>query len=403
MTRVLIYSHDTYGLGHFRRSSLLASGVVATHAEAEVLIVTGSPRTQSFRLPDRVDTVKLPTATKDGSGRYRARKLNMDLQSLVRFRSDLISTTINNYRPDVILVDHAPLGMSRELVPALEQIGLRHKRPRLVLGLRDIIDEVGRVDAAWHRDGTWGWIDAYDEVLVYGDQRLQTTASELGLAHRSTTPVHHTGYVAPAMPGPTTGQPFLLVTAGGGGDGQAMLRAYLDAVEHGATEGLKSVVVTGPLLSPGRRAELMTRASLLPTVEIVEFTDQLRPLISSAVGVISMAGYNTVVELLAANTPALLVPRCAPRLEQHLRSARLAAVVPQLQHCPIEMLDRDRIRDFVTSRSASAVEPPTVNLAGVERSVELLLGGLCAEPSKLERSPATETKRSALMEGANHG
>ncbi len=375
--RFLLYSHDTYGLGHFRRSSLLAAGLVGARPDIEVLIVTGSPRTQSFRLPDRVDTVKLPTVTKDPRGRYRARKLRMDLAGLIRLRSDLIGSTIDNYRPDVMLVDHAPLGMGGELLPTLEQLRRRPDRPQLVLGLRDIIDEAGRVDAAWHRDGTWKRLDAYDGIFVYGDRRVKTTAVELDLTHRTVAPVRHTGYVAPTMPEPTTDEPFILVTTGGGGDGQTMLRTYLDAVERGATAGLRSMVVTGPLLSSGRRAELMTRASTLPSVEIVEFTDGLRQLISSAVGVVSMAGYNTVAELLAADKPALLVPRCAPRLEQHLRAARLSRRVPGLDHCPMEMLDGDRIRAFMDRALAGPSAPAAVDLRGVHNTVDLLTG----EPS----------------------
>ncbi len=371
--RFLLYSHDTYGLGHFRRSSLLAAGLVGARPDAQVLIVTGSPRTQSFGTPDRVDTVKLPTVTKDADGRYRSRKFDMELSELVRFRSSLIASTIECYRPDVVLVDHAPVGMGRELVPILERVGQRSRRPRLVLGLRDIVDEVGRVEAAWHRDGTWPWLDAYDDVLVYGDERIPTTASELRLGQRTSATTRHTGYVAPAMPEPRAAdEPFILVTTGGGGDGQAMLRRYLDAVEQGATGGVRSVVVTGPLLSSARRAELMMRASRLPTVEVLEFTDRLRLLVSSAVGVVSMAGYNTVVELLAANTQALLVPRCAPRLEQHLRAVRLSSVVPGIEHCPIEQLDHDRIHAFVDRCRNETVEHPTVDLAGVSNAVEAL-------------------------------
>ncbi len=411
--RMLLYSHDTYGLGHFRRCSLLAAGLVGTHEEVEVLIVTGSPRTQSFRLPDRVDTVKLPTATKDAGGRYRARTLGMDLPGLVALRSDLIGSTISSYRPDVVLVDHAPLGMGRELVPILDRLSSQTNRPRMVLGLRDIVDEAARVDSAWRRDGIWERLDAYDQILVYGDERVTTTATELGLATRSKASIHHTGYVAPAMPEPATDEPFLLVTAGGGGDGQAMLRSYLDAVEGGATGNVRSVVVTGPLLSSGRRAELMMRASNLPGVEIIEFTDRLRLLISSALGVVSMAGYNTVVELLAANRPALLVPRCTPRLEQHLRSTRLSAVVPKMEHCPMELLNGARIESFVQRCRTEVTDPSMVDLGGVRRAVDLLVndrtpGPLEPVPSRHAAAPPFPgstplTQPPSLVEGATHG
>jgi predicted glycosyltransferase len=71
MTRTLIYSHDTYGLGHLRRCTLLAGGIVGADDDNEVVIVTGSPRAQAFPLPDRVDTIKLPAATKSDDGDYR--------------------------------------------------------------------------------------------------------------------------------------------------------------------------------------------------------------------------------------------------------------------------------------------------------------------------------------------
>lgn len=87
---------------------------------------------------------------------------------------------------------------------------------------------------------------------------------------------------------------------------------------------VRSVIVTGPLLSSRRRAEFLVRAERLPRVKILEFTNRMRTYIASATGVISMAGYNTVAELLSADVPALLVPRDRPRLEQSLRSQRLA-------------------------------------------------------------------------------
>jgi predicted glycosyltransferase len=187
------------------------------------------------------------------------------------------------------------------------------------------------------------------------------------------------------MPEPLAAEPFLLVTPGGGGDGQGLLRRYLDAVADGATGGLRSVVVTGPLLSAGRRAELMTRAERLPSVEMVQFSDRLRSLIASAIGVVSMAGYNTVVEELAAGTPALLAPRCAPRLEQHLRATRLAPRTT-LEHLPLEAVDPARVRGFVERCRAEAAgdrtTPSGVALDGVANAVRALVAVDPTEPRR---------------------
>ncbi|MFQ5556364.1 MAG: glycosyltransferase family protein [Acidimicrobiales bacterium] len=250
MTRFMIHSHDTYGLGHVRRCSLIAEGLVGADADNEVLITTGSPRAMAFRLSERVDSLKLPAATKDATGAYQPRKLTCGIDRLVRLRSDVLLSAAGGYSPDVILVDHAPIGMAGELVPLLEHIDARAGRPRLVLGLRDIIDDPSRVEADWHRDGVWEWLDCYDEILVYGDRRVLTTAAELDLAARSSAIVTHTGFVAPTMPEPMATEPFVLVTAGGGGDGQALLRRYLDAVEAGATSGIRSELVAEEPITP---------------------------------------------------------------------------------------------------------------------------------------------------------
>lgn len=373
MTRYLLYSHDTYGLGHFRRSALLASGLVGADVDNEVLIITGSPRAQSFRLPDRVDTVKLPTATKDAAGGYQPRKLRSAIDHLVRLRSSLITASVVAYEPDAIIVDHAPIGMGGELLPMFDTVSRLDRRPRMVLGIRDIIDDARKVESTWQDDGVWAALDHYDDVLVYGDPQVPTTAMELGLDRRVRATVTHTGYVAPTMPEPLTDEPFLLVTPGGGGDGQLLLRRFLRAAERGATGGLRSLVVTGPLLSAARRAELLVKAEELPHVEVIDFSDRMRSLIASAVGVISMAGYNTVVEELAAGTPSMLVPRCQPRLEQHIRASRLAPV-SRLHHCPLETMTTRRISDFVESCQHRRAHPAdgSLNLSGVTAAVSTI-------------------------------
>ncbi len=381
MTRFLLYSHDTYGLGHFRRCGLLASGLVGADPLNEVLIVTGSPMAQAFSLPERVDTVKLPTATKNDAGAYEPRKLGDGISRLIELRGKLIRSAVEAYRPDVILVDHSPLGMGGELEPTLRFLDGLVVGPRLVLGMRDIVDDATRVDDAWQRDGVWDQLDQYDEILVYGDPRVATTAHELGLAQRTRATVSHTGYVAPTMPEAVTDTPFLLVTPGGGGDGQAVLRSYLDAVEAGATSGMRSTIVTGPLLSAGRRAELLVRAESLPSVDVIEFSHRMRSLIASAAGVVSMAGYNTVVEELAVGVPSLLVPRRRPRIEQHIRATRLAAVT-HLAHCPVDELSPDRIQDFITTCHPEP-RPPSVDLSGVATAAATL-----TTSSRLNRSHA---------------
>src|SRR2546426_11880867 len=80
--RFLFYCHDSFGLGHFRRTLSLAEYCTATLPGAEVLIVTGSSMAQAFGLPPRVDFIKLPTVTKLRDGTYTARSLDMEFAAL---------------------------------------------------------------------------------------------------------------------------------------------------------------------------------------------------------------------------------------------------------------------------------------------------------------------------------
>ena len=282
--RYLLYSHDTYGLGHFRRAALIAGGIVAASPTAQVLIATGSPRAQAFSLPERVDSLKLPAVTKDGAGCYQPRKIMSDLDELVELRSSLLAAACATFRPDVIVVDQAPTGMAGELIPMLQMIDNLAVRPRLVLGLRDIVDDAASVAEQWRRHREWEWLERYDDIAVYGDPQILTTADELSLASRLPARVTHTGYVAPNMPEASPCEPFILVTPGGGGDGQALIRKYLDAVDVVSGAGIKSLIVTGPLMSASRRAELVLRTQERPEVEVIEFSDNMRQLVASSIG-----------------------------------------------------------------------------------------------------------------------
>lgn len=390
--RVLVYSHDTYGLGHARRSLLLAESLAARPEVGPVLVATGSPRAQSFRLPAGVDTLKLPAATKEPGGAYRARTLGVGLDDLVSIRSHLLEAAVQSFHPDLILVDHAPVGMAGELWPVLRKLAAAPRRPRLVLGLRDVIDDPERVRDEWSDLGAWPMLERlYDRVLVYGDPAIPTTAHELDLEGRLGGKVRHVGYLArSAAPAVIDDdRPTIVVTVGGGGDGLPVLEAYAEFLESSpGPRPFRSVVLTGPLLSLRRRHAVTDRlVAADPGVEVHDFLPDPERHFASAAGVVSMAGYNTTCELLAAGVPALLVPRCAPRAEQRLRAERLAAA-GALRVAQVDVLT-GALGPFIDEAMASRTRPaPVVALDGVARATAEIVGLLTGAEAE-ERSLRT--------------
>ena len=125
--RVLIYSHDTFGLGHLRRCRTIAHALVAAHPNLSVLILSGSPIIGSFDFRARVDFVRIPGVIKLRNGEYTSLNLHIDIDETLAMRSSIIKHTAEAFGPDVILVDKEPLGLRGEVEETLHMLkGARH-------------------------------------------------------------------------------------------------------------------------------------------------------------------------------------------------------------------------------------------------------------------------------------
>ncbi|WP_298283069.1 glycosyltransferase family protein [Acidocella sp.] len=335
---VFLYSHDTFGLGHLRRNlaiaeRLLESGQFAVH------LLTGSPVISQWHLPPGLHVHPMPPVVKTGAERYAARDAAKAFALVKGYRSALILTLALRYRPDVFLVDHAPAGMNGELLPALAMMRRELPDTRIMLGLRDILDSPEIVRATWAEQDIAPLLEqAYDDILVYGSRALFDVVDAYGIAPPTAARVRYCGHVVAAdlvRPVSETqapcwnqtraqGRPVVLVTAGGGGDGFALMDAYLAACRQTPPGTWHSVIVTGPLMSAAQRDTLSTAAAGRDDIELIDYLTDPLPSLRAADLVIAMAGYNTSAELIAARKRAIIVPRPAPRAEQRLRAALLA-------------------------------------------------------------------------------
>ena len=147
--RVLIYSHDSFGLGHLRRCREIAHAMVEHRKDASVLILSGSPIIGSFDFRSRVDFVRIPGVIKLRNGEYTSLNLHIDLQQTLAIRASIIQHTAEIFEPDLFIVDKEPLGLRGEVQDTL--VMLKSRGVPLILGLRDVMDEPALLAPEWRR------------------------------------------------------------------------------------------------------------------------------------------------------------------------------------------------------------------------------------------------------------
>lgn len=329
--RILIYSHDSFGLGHLRRCRAIAHSLVEANSSLSVLILSGSPIIGSFDFRSRVDFVRIPGVIKLRNGEYVSLNLHIDIEETLAMRSSIIRHTAEIFDPDMLIVDKEPLGLRGEVRPTLDL--LRGRGVPLVLGLRDVMDDPSALESEWERKQAIPALsEYYNEIWVYGLPQICDPLEGLDLPASVRRRMVYTGYLrrnapaAVASPEPldlTDGE-FLLATAGGGGDGDALIDWMLSAYEHDPGGLPPVLIVFGPFMLPELQAAFAARAAPLSKVRTLTFDARLETLMARAAGVVAMGGYNTFCEILSFDKPALIVPRTVPRMEQFIRARRAA-------------------------------------------------------------------------------
>ncbi len=335
--RLIVYSHDAFGLGNIRRMLAICQHLLTTIPELSILVLSGSPAIQKFSIPERLDYIKLPCLSRDRNGKLAAKYLTSDVDETIRLRSNLIETAIVDFKPDLLLIDKKPYGLLGELKPALNYLKVYSPQTKIVLLLRDILDKPKKTVKEWQYHGYYQAIQHYyDRVLIVGTEDIFDTAKEYQFPPIVSEKTRYCGYIrkdfsliAPQLIkqqlGINKNEKFIVVTPGGGEDGEHLINSYLSCLERlDKSQKLKSLIVFGSEMSQELRDTLMAKIANNPNILTLNFTDNLMSYMNAADAIISMAGYNTVTEILSLNKKAIAIPRCQPSQEQLIRVARLS-------------------------------------------------------------------------------
>ena len=319
------------GLGHLSRCRTIAHALVEREKDLSVLILSGSPIIGSFDFKARVDFVRMPGVIKLRNGEYTSLNLQIDITEMLQIRASIIRHTADAFKPDMFLVDKEPLGLRGEVTETLQM--LKSRNVPLILGLRDVMDDPALLEPEWRRKKVLPALrDLYDDVWVYGLPQICDPLAGLYLPRSVKQKISYTGYLQRFQPptAPVTArvvappsEPYILVTTGGGGDGEALIDWVLRAYEFDR-DLPRAVLVLGPFMQSEAQGEFLRRAAALPNVEAITFDAHLETLMARAAGVVAMGGYNTFCEILSFNQRAIIVPRTVPRLEQFIRARQAA-------------------------------------------------------------------------------
>lgn len=312
-------------MGHIRRCRTIAHALAEAFPKLKVLIVSGSPIIGSFDFKTRVDFVRVPGIIKLRSGDYVPLGRHGSVQATTSLRASLIREAALSFDPDIFIVDKEPLGLRGELEGTLE--ALKARGTTLALGLRDVLDDPAALALEWARKNVKPAIEQlYDAILIYGLKDIYDPLQGIGLSDMVRQKTSFTGYLRRTRPSTQTATEIpdanerILVTTGGGGDGETLIDWVLSAYEASPQVLPPALIVPGPFMRAGIRQQFERRVGAIARLRALTFEPRMEHLMAECMGVVSMGGYNTFCEVLSFDKRALLIPRNAPRMEQTIRA-----------------------------------------------------------------------------------
>ncbi len=374
----MIYVQHLLGIGHLRRCMQLATALADRNFGVD-LVSGGMPcavETAAGVHLHQLPAVYCPDAKfavlLDADG-------NEIDESFRKSRSHRLLELFDSLSPQVLITETYPFGrrmMRFELMPLLKKASATRSCRLVVSSIRDILQPKNKPGRNCEiRD----LIDKYyDHVLVHGDPSIATLELSFKRAREITSKLYYSGYIGRNFPTPASGgkgRDEVLVSAGGSATGLEILKSAIAARPLTSLAHVRWRILVSPAIENPEFAELRKLAGRSIVVE--RNRSDFSALMGNARLSISQAGYNTVTDILGAETPAVVIPFTDEgEVEQQLRARRLQ------QLGRLVKLDRNRLN---AQNLAAAVDEAleldshlAVDLDGASNSAEKLLQWLRA-------------------------
>lgn len=382
--RIFFYVQHLLGIGHLRRAAAITRAL-ERHGLSVAFVAGGEP-VPGLDLGG-ADVIQLPPARAGDSGFGSiVDEAGRPIDDAWRDRRRVaLLAAFERWAPEVVLIELYPFGRRPfrfELRPLLDAAAARRPRPAILCSVRDIL--VSRNDPQRTAEIVGIIRRRFDLVLVHGDPRLIEFGATFAAADEIAAQLRYTGYVvgeSPAISDSGKGAGEILVSAGGGAVGAPLLRAAIGARPLTRVADQPWRLIAGPNL-PEQDFRALT-ASANANVIIERFRGDFQTLLRNCRLSVSQAGYNTVMELLAAATRAVVVPFAeGGETEQPVR-ARLLADRGLLTVVDPETLTLASLAAGIDAADRGVRPAVALNMAGADGTARAIIDAI--EQQKLGR------------------
>ena len=368
-----LYVQHLLGIGHLKRAATLARALA--EAGLEVTVACGGPPVAGIEFSG-ARVVQLPPAT----------AADMTFKTLIdeagrpiddawrRNRAAALLSAWRSARPRVLVVELYPFGrrqMRFELLPLLEAAAADASRPVIACSLRDLL---GGRQSPERQEETLDIVERFfDRVLVHSDPSVIRLERTFASAPRLAGKIEYTGYVVDVLSSrgksSDAGKDEVIVSAGGGAVGEALLDAAMGARSLTALRERTWRVLAGNNLSDEAYTRLGRRAG--DGIVLERSRADFTTLLANCELSVSQAGYNTLMETLSVGARAVVVPFAGAAETEQTERARCFFERGLLETVEERSLSAETLAAAI-DRAARLPRPPAgaIDLAGARRSAE---------------------------------
>jgi predicted glycosyltransferase len=377
MKRVLFYCQHVLGMGHLVRSIEIVRGLY----DFEVCFLNGGEVLSGIDVPSNVRLVNLPVLNSDEEFREIRAGTGEDLEAVKNRRASMLLDLVADVRPDIAVIELFPFGRRKfafELIPMLDEIRSRQPAAKIACSLRDIV--VSKRDRERYEGKVRAILDKYfDLVLVHSDPAFQRLEESFLTANQIRCPIQYTGFVVrqpddcAASTKSRAGNARIVASIGGGRVGSELLEAVMAAsAQLQASIPHELEIFTGPFLPEERFAQLRAIAGDRDAISLARFTPSLPLRLRQADLSVSMAGYNTCMDVVVAGVPALLYPFTGGENEEQTTRARKLQALGAATVLESEDLDAGRLAQKISSGLSHKAPKIALDVDGVRKTAALV-------------------------------